>query len=161
MCLTHVQMVMLLIPPTAQMDCQSSHWKPFQECAYPKSSREKLSAFLSTKPILPYTSIDTRSKNIIEISLLFIQLSRRDTAINMLKSLFCSMQIKWWCAYRIPFTQGSQRATTSLLWTWTNSCPEEAEGLCQGPCQSTHSKRASALEPSTPTAYRVLKWIIS
>lgn len=158
MCLTRVQMVMLLMPPTAQMDCQSSHWKPFQECAYPKSSREKLSALLSTKPILPYPSIDTRRKNIIEISLLFIQLSRRDTAIKMLKWLFCSTQIKWWCAYRAPFTQ---RTTTSLLWTWTNTCPEEAKGLYQGPCQPTRSKCASASEPSTPTAYRVLKLIIS
>lgn len=157
MCLTHLQMVMLLMPPTAQMDCQSSHWNPFQERAYPKSSREKLGALLSTKSILPYTSIATRSKNIIEISLLFIRLSRRDTAIKMLKSLFCSMQIKWWYACRVPFTQ----RTTFLLWTWTNSCPEEAKGLYQGPCQSTCSKCASASGPSTPTAYRVLKWIIS
>lgn len=82
MCFAHTQMVMLLLPPTAQMDCQSSHWKPFQERSYPKSIGKELSAPIHQKYC--------RNKTAIYIAWQMRHSNKAET----LKSPFCLTQIK-------------------------------------------------------------------
>lgn len=125
MCLMQKQMVILLIPPTAQMDCQSSHWKSFQECAYPKSSRENLGALLSTKLTLSYTA---------QTPAIHTAQQKRYSNKDAKDTFFFLIEIKCF-AYTGPFTQGSWKATTSLPCRWTNFCPEEVKGLSQSPWQ--------------------------
>lgn len=50
MCFVHTQMVLLLVPPTAQMDCQSSHGKRIQERSHPEATRKARSAPVPTQP---------------------------------------------------------------------------------------------------------------